>query len=157
MLKVMTSAEVIARYGDPKPFICDDGHIAAGWELSILDSFLLPKPLPLAWGGRATRISCHKLVKSELESVFKKLSAIPVVWETINDYGGCYSFRRNSSNKAQLSRHSWAIAIDLDVKDAVSGRETHPLAIQAFYDVGWLWGGWFSTPDPMHFEKAIPF
>jgi len=158
MLRLMTDKEIIARYGNPFSYIDDHGSVSAGWGLSILESFQLPQPIPLSWGGVAKRISCHKMVKPELEGVFKLLHSMPEVWATINDYGGCFSFRRNSNDKTKLSRHSWAIALDLDVKDNPDGTpgETHPLIIQAFYDAGWLWGGWFSNPDPMHFEKAVP-
>jgi D-alanyl-D-alanine carboxypeptidase-like protein len=159
MLRLMTDKEVIQKYGDPSKFVDDDGSVSAGWQLSILDRFMLPKPLPLSWGGQATRISCHKLVKPELEAAVKKIAAIPKVWDCINDYGGCYNFRRNRNAPGRLSRHSWGIAIDLDVADNPSGGPSKmpPLIIQALYDIDWIWGGWFEHPDPMHFEKAVSF
>jgi len=155
----MAIPEIITQYGDPFKYVDDSGSVSAAWGISILESFGLPKPLPLSWGGEANRISCHRVVKPELESVFKKLAGLPNVWATINDYGGCYNFRRNVNNRSQLSRHCWGIAVDLDVKDNPNGSrgQMHPLIIQAFYDVGWLWGGWFSTPDPMHFERATSY
>lgn len=151
MLRLLTDQEVVERYGDPAKYLADDGSVSAAWELAILDMFQLPKPLPLAWGGKASRVRCHKLVKRELEGCFKRLAEVGV-WETIDDYGGVYNFRRNVNDRKRLSRHAWAIAIDLDTSGT-----PHPLVIQAFYDIGWYWGGWFSTPDPMHFEKAITF
>jgi hypothetical protein len=159
MLRLLTDAEVIATYGDPSKYIMPDGTIRELWRAAVLDSFALPKPLPLAWGGTASRISCNKKLRPELERIFVKLAAIPEAWGTINDYGGCYSWRRNVNDRRKLSRHSWGIAVDLDVADNPNGSrgDVHPLVIQAFYDEGWLWGGWFtSTPDPMHFEKAAP-
>jgi hypothetical protein len=149
MLRVQTTEEVIAKYGDPAKYLREDGSVGATWENLILDSFTLPKPIPLAWGGVATKISCHKLVKPELDSLFKKLAQFSNVWDTITDYGGCYNFRQNRFNSSSVSRHAWGIAIDIDVKHS-----PHPLIIQGFYDVGWIWGGWFSKPDAMHFEKA---
>lgn len=160
MLRLLSDQEIIDKYGDPAKFLSSDGSVSAAWGTAILDSFALQKPLPLAWGGTVTRVTCHKLVRGELEDVLGRLAAIPNVWATIGDYGGVYNFRRIRNSPSKLSRHSWGIAIDLDVADNPQGGRgnMHPLIIQAFYDIGWLWGGWFTgTPDPMHFEKAGRF
>jgi hypothetical protein len=154
MLRLLTDDEVIAKYGDYRPHVSEDGLVKPIWPQTILEVFQLPKPLPLSFGGIATKISCHKTVKTELENLMYRLVKLPEVWESINDYGGCYNFRRVRMRPQYVSRHSWGIAVDLDVKDSDKGNNPHPLLIQGFYDIGWYWGGWFRTPDRMHFEKA---
>ncbi len=156
LLKRLSNEEVIRIYGDPSQSLDDSGHVTLEWQRDHLASFTLDRPLPLAWGGKAGRITCHKLVAPELEHLFRALAVIPEAWDSIGDYGGCFNFRRNSNNKRELSRHAWGIALDLDTVDNPmhSRGQMHPLIIQAFYDAGWWWGGWFSNPDPMHFEKA---
>ena len=155
MLRLLTDAEVISKYGDPASHIDEDGDVKPSWRASILETFPLSKPLVLAWGGQATKVSCHKLVLEDAKHIFDALARIPEAWKSINDYGGCYNFRRNARDRSKLSRHAWGIAFDLDVRDSVSGGRIHPLVIQAFYDRGFYWGGFFTTPDEMHFEKAI--
>ena len=158
MLRILTDDEVIAKYGDISKFMGSDALPTSSWSMSILDTFELPKPLNVSGGSVAKRISCHKLVRPELESVFKNIAKYPAAWGSIDDYGGCYNFRRNKNNPRVLSRHSWAIAIDLDVADNPNGSKgnMHPLVIQAFYDAGWIWGGWFQHGiDPMHFERGV--
>ncbi len=158
MLRLLTNEEVIRLYGDPAQSLDDAGTPTLEWQSANLASFNLDRPLPLAWGGNASRITCHAAVRDELSGVFQKLYALPNVWATIGDYGGCFNFRRNTNNRQVLSRHSWGIAIDLDTLDNPNGQKlphVHPLIIQAFYDAGWYWGGWFTKPDPMHFEKGV--
>ena len=159
MLRLLSDAEVISQFGSPDRFITEDGHASAGWEGQTLDKFRLPAPLPLSWDKQrlVTHARCHRALRPELEGVLKSIHTLGL-WSTIGDFGGCYAFRRIRRGRG-LSRHSWGIAIDLDVGDNPQGAagEVHPLVIQAFYDVGWLWGGWFqppTLPDSMHFEKA---
>lgn len=156
-MRLYTDAEVRKIYGDPRPFIDDDGRVAKAWELQILTSFPAPRPLPLAWGGTVKRISCHRLVADSLAKVLNELSTLNA-WDSIDDWGGCYCWRP-MRNAKKLSRHSWGIAVDLDTKDNHFGTagSMHPKIIEVFRKHGWYWGGDFNgvRRDPMHFEKAV--
>lgn len=155
-MRVLTLEETIKGYGDPTPYLLDDGSVSPGWPEQILRTFSLGVPLPLSFGGFATRISCHQDVLLELDRVFRVLITNPEVWHSIDDYGGCYQWRRNRNNPKVLSKHAWGIAVDLDVADNPNGTMgmMHPFIIDVFARSGWLWGGHFGHPDPMHFEKG---
>lgn len=156
MLRLLTEEEVVRTYGDPRLALEADGQVSGAWQQEHLATFSLDRVLPLSWGGSVSHVTCHRLVAPELNQMFRRLAALPTAWEAIHDYGGCFMFRRNAQNPRALSRHAWGIAMDLDVKEnPLGGRGTmSPQLIMAFYDIGWYWGGWFSHPDPMHFEKA---
>ncbi len=71
---------------------------------------------------------------------------------------GCFSPRAKRNNADELSLHSWALAFDLNSDTNPRGRPLRkniPDAwITAWKKVGWVWGGDFPTPDPMHFQWA---
>lgn len=155
-----TNEEVIQKYGDIRKHILSDGTLAPSWYLKLV-RIPLPRPIPLAWGGVATKVWCHAEIAPELSNIFAIIAAHPEAWLSIGDYGGCFEFRRNRNNASEISRHAWGIAIDLDVKDNPNGdtnitaEQMHPFIIETFEKNGWIWGGRFRKPDPMHFEKGI--
>lgn len=82
----------------------------------------------------------------------------------------CYSYRHAQgvgANTSSLSMHSYGVAIDinpgdnpyLQTPDGKSDSRTHlrtdshPV-VQIFKKYNWAWGGDWSKPDYMHFEKA---
>ena len=77
-------------------------------------------------------------------------------------YGGCFSARvtRSLAGNAghNLSRHTWGAAIDLNPSDNPYGGAPHmdQRVIDAFVRHGFVWGGTFLIPDPMHFEYVGP-
>ena len=77
-------------------------------------------------------------------------------------YGGCFSARvtRSLAGSAghNLSRHTWGAAIDLNPSDNPYGGAPHmdQRVIDAFVRHGFVWGGTFLIPDPMHFEYVGP-
>lgn len=159
-LQRLTTAQVIAAFGDPAPFIHDDGTIGREWEAQIITYCQLPAPMPLAWNRalQVTRFKCHRRLLTHFGGLFDALYNDVEVWKTINDFGGVYEFRRNRRNLEELSRHAWAIAADADVCDNPQGREPKvhprfPLILEAH---GFAYGGYFKgkARDGMHFEFA---
>lgn len=71
-----------------------------------------------------------------------------------SQYGGCYHPRLISADRDGLSRHSWGIAIDVNVDLSVPGLgpPPPPEVIAAFARHGFRWGGDFLQPDNHHFE-----
>lgn len=70
---------------------------------------------------------------------------------------------RRIAGSSTWSHHAWALAVDFDPADNAYGRDpagtlvgSHPEFIRAFERVGFVWGGRWSTPDPMHFEWDGP-
>ena len=156
----LTTDEMIQVFGNPYDYLFEDGNVSHEWETRILTSIRLPNPLRLAWDKNliVNKIRCHYLIAKFLETALNQIFTSREAWNTIGDFGGCYSFRsqRNSKN---LSKHCWATAIDIDVKDNPFGSKVtnvHPFTIERFEANGFIWGGTFSEPrtDGMHFEFA---
>ena len=153
----LTDAQVIAAFGDPLPYVRPDGTIDGAWETAILTSIELPAPLPASWDRRVTirRLRVHRRIAPLMLAALETVCAQPYVWATIGDVGGCYAWRPVRGNPRALSRHSWGLAIDLDVADNPlgAGGRMDPLVIAAFRAEGFEWGGaWRRRKDPMHFE-----
>jgi len=153
----LTDAQVIATFGDPRPYYLADGSVSSAWPTLILDYLKLPSPLPLSWEPtkRATVLRVHRRLVEPFRLALEAVHANVAAWGSLGDTGGVYAFRRMSKSK-RLSRHSWAIAIDLDVRDNPDGRagQMHAGVIAAFESAGFEWGGrwWGRERDPMHFE-----
>lgn len=153
----LTDAQVIAAFGDPAPHVGIDGVPRASWEISILQPLALPAPLPLSWSPtvRVRIMRVHRRLVGAFQRALAAVHADRAAWESIDDFGGVYQWRRMKGSR-RLSRHSWAIAIDLDVADNGDGAagEMYPGVIAAFEAEGFEWGGRWSRRerDPMHFE-----
>jgi peptidoglycan hydrolase-like protein with peptidoglycan-binding domain len=68
---------------------------------------------------------------------------------------GTWSPRHKFHNpRKPLSLHSWGIACDINwaTNPAGSQGDIDPGIVTAFEDVGFVWGGKFRTPDPMHLQ-----
>ena len=155
-VRYLSEEEVRREFGDPAEYITDSGGISSKWESIIITSFLLPQPLPYCADTTIMikSVRCHKRIAHFMQAALQELYDNTEVWGSINDFGGCYNWRTQRKSK-NLSRHSWGIAIDIDVNDnpmATKGA-MHPKAISIFRSYGFLWGGNFrSRKDPMHFE-----
>jgi hypothetical protein len=165
-LRVLSDEVVRDRFGDPSSRIGADGTVDRGWEIQILDWVQLPAPLRLSFDltRSVERFRCHKLVRPFFQAAFNQLFNDPEAWNSIGDFGGCYLFR-NVRGKKALSRHSWGIAIDMDVLDnpflgvvpRVNPRVKEVMEIHGFVWGGaTVWGGAFpwGRRDAQHWEFA---
>lgn len=156
----LDTADVIRAFGDPTPFLNDDGTVGPGWEAQIIAYCPLPSPMALSWKReiRVSRFKCHRRLVSNFKALFEAFFNDPEVWTTIDDFGGVYEFRRNRRNLEELSRHAWGIAGDADVCDNPQGRDpkVHPRLPGILEAHGFAWGGHFKgrARDGMHFEFA---
>ena len=72
--------------------------------------------------------------------------------------GGCFIARETRSLSGNsghnLSRHTWGAAIDINPSQNPYGGASRMdgRVIDAFRRHGFVWGGSFLVPDPMHFE-----
>ena len=100
-------------------------------------------------------VRCHRLIMDDLrEAVDELIAAGYKEWLSPRRYAGCHYPRRIGFGRETLSRHSWGIAIDLNVDFSLPGAGPVPtdemIAIMARN--GFRWGGDFTTPDNHHFE-----
>lgn len=152
---MMTDSQIIAKYGQPG-------------DLDNLTDIALPYPMRVAWDLKVSvnKITCHKLIADRLYKVFSELLAAygydKIKELGIDLYGGCYNFRKMRGGN-RWSRHSWAIAIDLDParnklretkKTARFARPEYKKMIDIFYANGFIGYGVERDYDWMHFEIA---
>ena len=100
------------------------------------------------------RVRCHEAIVEDLRGALQAV-ADAGFGSTFDrrSYAGCYYPRRIGSGPS-LSRHSWGIAIDLnvDVTQPGLGPVPAPEVVDAFAAHGFRWGGLFLQPDNHHFE-----
>lgn len=106
MNQIMTQEEVFERYGEP-----------GNWADFV--RFYPPFPMRISWDmdKSITSFYVHRSLTFRLGRIFQallehygyeKIKALGV-----DIYGGCYNYRKMRRG-SKWSRHSWAIAIDLD-------------------------------------------
>jgi hypothetical protein len=150
---MLTDQQVIDKYGQPG-------------DESNLTIVQFPYPMRIAWDLSKTVLKslCHKLVKDNFTLVMNDLLSHYGIDELrrleIDIFGGLYNFRKmRGGNK--WSRHSWAIAWDLNpVKNGLKTKwaacqfskpEYKPL-IDIHYSHGFFSYGKERDFDAMHFE-----
>lgn len=153
---MLNTAQITKKYGKPNQ------------QGSYLTTITLPYPMVLAWDTKTkvTKMRCHKLIANDFIAVFNDLLDYygydKIVELGIDRFGGCFNFRAMRGG-SDYSRHSWAIAIDLD-PDRNQLKETSATArfarpeykpmIDIFYKHGFISLGREKNYDWMHFEKG---
>lgn len=153
---MLTDEEIILKYGQP----------GDPTKLTIIK---LPYPMRIAWDLTKTvaRIQCHQLIADQLLAVFNDLLThygLPELQKLgIDLFGGCLNVRLMRGSKTKWSRHSWAIALDLDParnqlkeshKTARFARPEYKAMMDIFYKHGFLGLGKEKDYDWMHWEIA---
>ena len=151
---MLKTSEIIKKYGKPS----DKG--------SYLVNIQLPYPMRVSWDKdvKINKMSCHKLVAEKFKKVFEDiLSAYgydKIVELGIDLYGGCFNYRKMRGG-SDWSRHTWAIALDLDPernqlretsKTARFARPEYKKMIDIFYKHGFVSLGREKNYDWMHFQ-----
>jgi hypothetical protein len=101
------------------------------------------------------RVTCHREIFGDLRGALQDIVDAELDDEIDPDrYAGCYYPRLIAASGDRLSRHSWGIALDInvDVNLPNLGPPPHPLVVAAFEAHGFRWGGEFLQPDNHHFE-----
>lgn len=88
-------------------------------------------PLQLAWANLLER-GCQKSIIS---------------------FDGCLNVRQSRTDQRQ-SVHSWGLALDLNAAQNLLGStgNQNPVLVGCFTDAGFVWGGTWKNPDPMHLQ-----
>lgn len=104
---------------------------------------------------------CHKSIYFDLFRIFYRLEknghADKIDVHDFRIRGGSFVPRHMCWNSNRgISRHSWGVAIDLNVSTNAYGSAgtMHKAIIEMFNDFGFFWGGKWRTSDPMHFEAG---
>ena len=103
-------------------------------------------------------VRCHRLMIPQLSAALSEVVDAGLAKEIRpNDYAGCYVPRFiDRDPRRGLSMHAFGLAVDLNVSSNALGTrgDMHPDVVRIFQEWGFTWGGFWSRPDPMHFELA---
>jgi hypothetical protein len=101
-------------------------------------------------------VTCHRIMIPQLRAALQEVQAAGLDrYIDPSQYGGCWVPRHILFNPSRpLSMHAWGLAVDFNVSTNQYGaRPTlHPGIVEIFERWGFDWGGYWSTPDGMHFE-----
>jgi len=160
-MRLLTDAEVIARFGKFTYSEATGGRIIITdrkWLAANIEKFTIPI-IGNIWAHFDAAMSLFRIFhwlevdgKADLVDVGEFKKNIAGVWVPRHKF---------HNSKRGLSRHSWGIAIDLNVKDnPVGAIDKQPAElVKRFEAEGWYWGGNFAgmNRDPMHFEVGDTF
>ena len=103
-------------------------------------------------------VRCHRIMIPQLSAALGEIQRAGFASEIRpGDYAGCYVPRFiDRDPRRGLSMHAFGLAVDLNVSTNQLGTRgnMHPDVVRIFEKWGFRWGGWWSRPDPMHFELA---
>ena len=146
---VLSTVEVKERFGEfAFRLVLDQREIVV--DRAFVETYIVDERMPVIGTVR-----CHRLIMDDLRAAVDELIAAGYEeWLSPRRYAGCYYPRRIGFGRENLSRHSWGIAIDLNVDFSLPGAGPVPpdelIAIMGRH--GFRWGGDFTTPDNHHFE-----
>ncbi|MDQ4125123.1 MAG: M15 family metallopeptidase, partial [Actinomycetota bacterium] len=99
-------------------------------------------------------VTCHRLLIPQLHAALTEIEQAGLADE-IYQYGGCYVPRFIDRDPSKpLSMHAFGLAIDVNTPTNQLGTagDMDPRVVEIFERWGFVWGGRWSRPDPMHFE-----
>lgn len=154
-----------APQGAPQPVGVAQGGVIGSMSFEILDNgFIRPDP---AWVEANIvsasvpifgSVTCHRLMIPRLQEALSDVVEAGLDDEIrTGDYGGCYVPRFIDRDPGKpLSNHAFGLAIDFNVSTNQLGTrgDMHPGIVEIFQRWGFTWGGYWSRPDPMHFELS---
>ena len=103
-------------------------------------------------------VTCHRIAFPQLAAALGEIEQEGLASKIdVRQFGGCYVPRFIGRDPRRgLSMHAFGLAIDLNVSTNSLGTrgDMDPRVVEIFEKWGFLWGGRWSQPDPMHFELA---
>lgn len=101
-------------------------------------------------------VTCHRLMFPQLQAALTEISNAGLAEEIRpGDYGGCFVPRFIDRDPGKpLSMHAFGLAVDFNTTTNQLGTrgDMEPRVVEIFEKWGFIWGGRWSRPDPMHFE-----
>ena len=134
-----------------------DVVIDSEWKLTHLATIAIPQ---------LGNITCNKKMTAAVENSFKQIAEAGldtnIDFDDTKRWGGCFNVREirtaSGTSGRNLSRHSWALAIDVNPTTNAYGDvpTLDRCVVDIFRSNGFAWGGTFTVPDGMHFEYTGP-
>ena len=107
------------------------------------------------------RVTCHRVVVEMLEGALAQISEEGLAGLIDpGEFAGCWNARfinTLTGVPSGVSRHSWGGAIDINAGSNRLGTKgsMDPRLVEIMKEWGFIWGGDWTVPDPMHFEYGI--
>lgn len=145
--QVSPQAIVKDHFGEFSARPADDDKLSVepGW----VDANIVTKSVPLLG-----QVTCHRLIIEPLTQALGELED-QGLGDTVDPagYSGCY-YPRPIAGLPYVSRHSWGIALDLNIESDERGRDVEfaPELVDAMSRAGFTSGADWPFPDPAHFE-----
>lgn len=99
-------------------------------------------------------VTCHRILLPQLYAALAEIEGAGL-GDAIYQYNGCYvpRFIDRDPDKP-LSMHAFGLAFDINTPTNQLGTagDMDPRVVEIFEKWGFVWGGRWSRPDPMHFE-----
>lgn len=141
--------------GNPEKII-----VLEDWAKHNLITVQLPEALAALPGADIAIL--NKLAVAKFEALLEAWRSLGVLGDILT-WNGSYSARLvRGTTQGTLSAHSWGTAFDINAH--WNGLGVEPPAVGAVgsvlrlvepaQDLGWMWGGFFTRKDAMHFELA---
>ena len=136
---ILLSSDCYKKYGAPQ-----SEKFMTMWDV----------PASLEIGVIPKRIYCNVDLVIPLSNAFKSLIETGHVNE-LKTWDGCFNIRKARASSTVMSLHSWGVAIDVNAFEKGMGQvpKLSDGFVQCFKQAGFTWGGDFSRPDGMHFER----
>ncbi|MBM4442520.1 MAG: M15 family metallopeptidase [Candidatus Rokubacteria bacterium] len=162
-----TSAEMHGRFGtiiatpDPIPTNPEQVRATNPDGRIVLERVVVPEFSDVTGGPRGGLVMMHAAAAEPFRALVDAWRREGLL-KRVRSWGGSYAPRYVRGSRTTLSRHAWGTAFDINsawnglgvappARDAPgSVRDLVPVAVE----LGWYWGGWFSRPDGMHFERG---
>lgn len=152
-MPVLPYETVVKVFGDPTQHTDVSGEPTPAW-MQRMTAISLPAPIPyIVKPGVLKSIRCHKKIAVYMAEAFDILHRNNQ-WHLLKDCGGGFCWRLSRKSTA-ISRHSWGIAVDLNVAENpfMKPPKMDARIVRAFESQGFIWGGdWRIRKDGMHFE-----
>lgn len=107
------------------------------------------------------RVTCHRAVIEMLEGALAQIGEEGLT-DLIDpsEFAGCWNARfikTVTGEPSGVSRHSWGGAVDINAASNQLGTEgsMDPRLVEIMKEWGFIWGGDWTVPDPMHFEYGV--
>jgi hypothetical protein len=147
---------IVETFGDLSPYIADDGIIDEKEKLEFLVDIKMPFHLVYAYDRSIIikKMTCHKLMAPIFLEVLYSIAENKLdIYFT--EFGGCWNYRPKVGSP-KLSTHCWGIAIDGNPRTNQYGTkgDMNKDIVEIFKSYGFIWGGYWKKPDPMHFQFA---
>lgn len=151
--RVLTQLQVKARYGE-------FALRRTGATTFVPDPAWVARNLVTTRVPQLGTVTCHRAVLPALTRAMVEITrrglGATVHTADFQLQGGCWNPSVVPGQSGTISRHSWGIAVDINVDVNPFGHAPRqdPRLVAVLARQGFTWGGHWLTPDGMHFEAV---